>query len=298
MTFMTRTPFLSALLTGALIAGLSFGGTARADSTLVQCYDEARGVLHQSRIDDCTGRAVSESEAATIRAKLKAKRLQRLRQAMKPKEERNKGRRGHGTGFFITAAGHIITNNHVIEKCSGAIWADATDGQASKVTVIDTDKRNDLALLKAGFPAPATAVFRSPVDIQKGEDVIVIGYGTHKLAPIKPHITKGLFDRVYGGGTRIKMAAAVRPGNSGGPVLDANGQVIGVVYAQLNTVSTFKATGKVILDQGFAITNPLVFRLLEKHNIDYQRGAPGQPITQGQLFDAAKPFMARVSCRH
>ena len=295
---MTRTPLLLTLLAGVLIAGFPVGRTSNAESMLVQCYDEARGVLNKSRVDDCIGRAVSESEATTIRAALKAKRLKRLRQAMKPREKRNTGPRGHGTGFFITAAGHIITNNHVIDSCKGAIWVDSTDGQASTVTVIDTDKRNDLALLKGGFPAPATAVFRSPVDIHKGEDVIVIGYGTHKLAPIKPHITKGLFDRVYGGGTRIKMAAAVRPGNSGGPVLDANGQVIGVVYAQLNTVSTFKATGKVILDQGFAITNPLVFRLLEKHNITYTRGKPDQPITQGLLFDAAKPFMAKISCRH
>jgi serine protease Do len=295
---MTRTQIFAALLVGALIAGLPYERPAFADSMFMQCYDEARGVLHKRRADNCSGKIVTDTEAKTIQAELRAKRLQRLKRAMKPREERNTGRRGHGTGFFITPAGHIITNNHVIEKCKGAIWVDSTDGQSSKTSVIDTDKRNDLALLKGGFPAPATAVFRSPVDIMKGEDVIVIGYGTHTLAPIKPHITKGSFDFNNRAGTRFRMQAAVRPGNSGGPVLDANGQVIGVVYAQLNSVSTFKATGKLVLDKGFGITNPLVFRLLEKHNVRYTRGAPGQSISNLPLFNAAKPFMARISCRH
>jgi serine protease Do len=216
---------------------------------------------------------------------------------MKPREERNKGPRGHGTGFFVTNDGHIITNHHVIEKCKGAIWADSTDGRAGKIHVIDTDKRNDLALLKASFQPRATAVFLAPVRAKKGEDVIVIGYGTHKLAPIKPHITKGAFEITNPAGTRFRMDAAVRPGNSGGPVLDASGHVIGVVFAQVNTVTTYKSTGKLILDKGFAITNAMVFRLLEKNGVAYARNTAGPKFSAETIFDAAKPFITRISCK-
>jgi serine protease Do len=271
---------------------------ARADAPLfVQCYDEERGVLHKRRSDNCAGKILSEAEADTVRATLKAKRLERLKRAMKPREDRNKGPRGHGTGFFVTSDGHIITNHHVIEKCKGAIWADSTDGRASKTKVIDTDKRNDLALLKANIQPRAAAIFQAPVRAKKGEDVIVIGYGTHKLAPIKPHITKGAFEINNPAGTRFRMDAAVRPGNSGGPVLDASGHVIGVVFAQVNTVTTYKSTGKLVLNKGFAITNPMVFRLLEKNEVPYTRNSAGPKFSAEAIFDTAKPFITRISCR-
>jgi serine protease Do len=283
--------FLTAIVTGT-------AEIAYADAPLfVHCYDEERGVLHKRRVDNCAGRVLSDTEADTVRAALKAKRLQRLKRAMKPREDRNKGPRGHGTGFFVTSDGHIITNHHVIEKCKGAIWADSTDGRASKTQLIDTDKRNDLALLKASFQPRATAVFQAPVRAKKGEDVIVIGYGTHKLAPIKPHITKGAFEIINPAGTRFRMNAAVRPGNSGGPVLDASGHVIGVVFAQVNTVTTYKSTGKLVLDKGFAITNPLVFRLLEKNEVAYSRNAAGPKFSAETIFNAAKPFITRISCK-
>ncbi|MBL4720328.1 MAG: trypsin-like peptidase domain-containing protein [Alphaproteobacteria bacterium] len=282
----------------ATATSLPQGNDARADAPLyVHCYDEERGVLHKRRVDNCAGRVLSNTEADTVRAALKAKRLKRLKRAMQPRAERNKGPRGHGTGFFVTRDGHIITNNHVIEKCKGDIWADSTDGRASKTRVLDTDKRNDLALLKATFPPRATAIFQAPVRAKKGEDIVVIGYGTHKLAPIKPHVTKGIFEMTNPAGTRFRMDAAVRPGNSGGPVLDSSGHVIGVVFAQVNTVNTYKSTGKMVLDKGFAITNPLVFRLLEKNEIAYTRISSGSKFSSDQIFKASKSFITRISCK-
>jgi hypothetical protein len=190
----------------------------------------------------------------------------------------------------------VVTNHHVIEACKSVIWIDTTDGQEGTATVIGTDAANDLALLKTTLKAPAIATFRNPVAIDAGGDISVIGYGTHKLPPLRPKLTPGTFGAPNRNNTRLQMQVAVRPGNSGGPVLDASGHVIGVVYAQLNTPAVFKKRGKLILDRGYAISNPVALRFLQEHKVDYLRTAKSNPRPRDVVFKEAKPFIARVSC--
>jgi serine protease Do len=266
---------------------------AAAQNAVVHCYEEDRAVVQPRMADDCKGKVVSEAEAKRIKVKL---RRERMKRAMKPKSKRHQGRRGHGTGFFVTAGGMVVTNHHVINACKSVIWIDTTDGQEGVATVVGKDKANDLALLKTTLKAPAIAVFRNPVDIGHGGEISVIGYGTHKLAPIRPKLVPGTFDAPSQNGTRLKMAVAVRPGNSGGPVLDTSGHVIGVVYAQLNTPAVFKKRGELILDLGFAISNPIALRFLKRHNVDYKTTTTSKPRPRNVIFKEAKPFIARVSC--
>jgi serine protease Do len=264
-----------------------------AETAVVQCYDKARGVIQPRLEEKCAGQILDEAEAARIKAEL---RRERIRRATRPKSEREIGPRGHGTAFFVTADGKIVTNNHVIAGCKRVIWIDTTDGQKGTATVIGTDKANDLALLATTLKAPAVAVFRNPTLLPAGDAVTMIGYGTIKLAPIKPRVTPGVYQGSNRTGTRFQMKAAVRPGNSGGPVLDDSGYVVGVVYAQLNTVATFKKSGKLIIDRGFAISNPMVFRFLESLNVDFRRAPPRAPRSRDTIFREAKPFIARISC--
>jgi len=264
-----------------------------AAGAVVQCYDKARGIIQPRLEEQCRGQILDDAEAARIKARL---RRDRIKRAMRPKSEREIGPRRHGTGFFVSADGKVVTNNHVIEKCKRVIWIDTTDGRHGTAIVLGTDKANDLALLASTLQAPATAVFRNPALLTAGGDVTLIGYGTIKLAPIKPHVTPGTYEKPNSTGTRFQMKAAVRPGNSGGPVLDESGYVIGVVYAQLNTVKTFKQSGKMIRDRGFAISNPMVFRFLERHNVDFRRAPPRAARSRDAIFREAKPFIARVSC--
>jgi len=183
-----------------------------------------------------------------------------------------------------------------VAHSSVVIWIDTTDGQEGTATVLGADPANDLALLRTTVKPPATAIFRNPVDIGSGGEISVIGYGTRKLPPIKPNLVAGTFQSPNEAGTRLLMKVAVRPGNSGGPVLDDSGRVIGVVYAQLNTPAVFKKEHKLILDRGFAVSNPVAFRFLERHGVAFQRTAEGKPRPRETIFEEAKPFIARVSC--
>ncbi len=267
--------------------------TVSAEKRVVQCYEPDRALLQPRLAENCKGQIVSEEEAKRLKVKLHRDRIKR---AMQPKSKRHQGPRGHGTGFFVTDDGMVVTNHHVIEACKKVIWIDTTDGQEGTATVVGKDKSNDLALLKTTLKAPATATFRIPVEIDKGSEITVIGYGTNKLPPIRPKLVSGKFQGPNRTGTRLRMKVAVRPGNSGGPVLDTSGHVIGVVYAQLNTPAVFKKNGKLILDRGFAISNPVALRFLEHHNVNYQKTTKSEPRPREAVFKEAKPFIARVSC--
>ncbi len=284
-----------ALICAITLIALSISpdSSAYTQLSVVQCYDKERGVVQHRKEENCKGEALSDAEANRVKARLHRERIKR---AMKPKSERHQGPRGHGTGFFVTDDGLVVTNNHVIEACKSVIWIDTTDGQEGTAKVVGTDKANDLALLKTTLKAPATAVFHNPVEIGAGSEISVIGYGTHKLPPLRPKLTPGTFGAPNRSNTRLQMKVAVRPGNSGGPVLDASGHVIGVVYAQLNTPLVFKKRGELILDRGFAISNPVAFRFLERHKVDYLRTATSNPRPRATVFKEAKPFIARVSC--
>jgi len=262
-------------------------------AAVVQCYDEARGIIQPKSPDKCDGLVLSEEEARKKKAELRRARILR---AQKPKSEREKGRRGHGTGFFVSKDGKVVTNQHVIEKCQKVIWVNTTDGQEGVASVLGTDPANDLALLATTVKAPAIAVFRSPDTMKPGNELTVIGYGTTKLPPIRPHLTPGTYQSHNRKRTRFQMDAAVRPGNSGGPVFDESGYVAGVVYAQLNTVKTFQARGKLILDRGFAISNPVVFRFLDRHDVTINRAPAPDAKSRDAIFKEAKPIIARVSC--
>lgn len=134
-----------------------------------------------------------------------------------------------GTGFFVTDTGLVATNRHVVKGQSRLyVVTRAYRKLAAKVVYVDSDK--DLALLKvdgSGFPHLTLA----PLDeVQRGEPVVAIGYPAEGM----PHtITHGIVSgigksRLAGNGTWIQTDAAINHGNSGGPLLDTQGRVIGL----------------------------------------------------------------------
>src|SRR5690348_11160068 len=136
---------------------------------------------------------------------------------------------GWGTGFFITGTGVIATNRHVIKEATRiSVVTQSYRKLDAKVVYIDPDK--DLALLKvdgSGFPHLALAALD---EVQRGESVVAIGDPGEGM----PHtITHGVVSgigksRLAGNGTWIQTDAAINHGNSGGPLLDTQGRVIGL----------------------------------------------------------------------
>jgi S1-C subfamily serine protease len=163
--------------------------------------------------------------------------------------------RGVGTGVVIVDKGIILTNLHVVAGARrvGVLFSDGTESDAD---VISTQPENDLAVLQAKTVPDdlVAATLRSTADLQVGDEVMAVGYPFGIGASASAGIVSGL-RREYRSpeGKRvltnlIQFDAAANPGNSGGPLVTADGEVVGIVTGILNPTSQ-----RVFVGIGFAV---------------------------------------------
>ena len=145
-----------------------------------------------------------------------------------------------GTGVVANASGMILTALHVVQG-AGAIKATFADGTVSAVTLLGADPANDVAALApATLPAVVVpAVLGSAARLAVGNDVVAIGNQLRLTGSTTAGVVSGLNRAATGtSGTRlaglIQFDAAVNPGSSGGPLVNAAGQTVGIVVALAN----------------------------------------------------------------
>jgi S1-C subfamily serine protease len=148
---------------------------------------------------------------------------------------------GQGTGVVITDAGEILTALHVVEKAE-TITVRFADGSSSQATIETADEENDVAVLQPRTPPTVIvpAVLGNPGALQIGSDAFVVGNPFGLYGSLSSGVVSGLErsfrdpgkDIVHTG--LIQIDAAVNPGNSGGPLLDRDGRVVGIVTALIN----------------------------------------------------------------
>jgi serine protease Do len=153
-----------------------------------------------------------------------------------------------GTGFVVGAPGHVLTCAHVLGDATSATVV--LDGQRLFADVVQADKQVDLALLKLRGALPASAVvlnFRSGAKgYSMGEDVFTIGYPLSRVLGNSARMSRGLVSATAGlrdDPNQLQVSAEIQPGNSGGPLLDREGLVIGVIQQTINPWRVAQATG-------------------------------------------------------
>ncbi len=159
-----------------------------------------------------------------------------------------------GSGFFISSQGYILTNNHVI---SGAkdLTVVLADGSQEQATLVGTDQYSDIAVLKVSGKVPAVASLGNSDVLKPGETAIAIG---SPLGDFKNTVTVGVISATgrsidTGQGFTldgmIQTDAAINQGNSGGPLVDLAGEVVGIN----NLIVRNSGSGTVAEGLGFAI---------------------------------------------
>lgn len=175
-------------------------------------------------------------------------------------------------------------------------------GKAASVTRVD--KTNDLALLRASADDPAHGIAKLRVTRPRlGEPVNAAGFPLHGLL-VELNFTQGNVSSLSGlsGDTKlIQITAPVQPGNSGGPLLDADGNVLGVVVSKLNALELSKFTGDVAQNINFAINLGVLQSFLDASNVGFlsaSRSNSGaiQPTSPVVVADLAKSITALVEC--
>ncbi|WP_224569641.1 trypsin-like peptidase domain-containing protein [Mesorhizobium sp. ES1-4] len=201
-----------------------------------------------------------------------------------------------GTGFFVSSEGYVITNAHVVRNCSTLSAAAFAVPQAN-AELVAKDTANDLALLKIAGKAPTYAPLRSGVRV--GEDIAAFGYPLHGLLASAGNFTAGNVSALAGVGDDsryIQISAPVQPGNSGGPVLDQYGNVVGVVVAKLNVLKVAGAIDDVPQNVNFAIKTSVLISFLQSTGVEAEAGNIEKPLSSADLADRAKSISVFLRC--
>jgi S1-C subfamily serine protease len=207
---------------------------------------------------------------------------------------------GSGSGFFISP-NHLVTNFHVVSGCRAMTVGNNSEGEEVDAKVIATDPNADLAVLVAEEKDIQPAQFLTAPLTESREDLAIVGYPEHGLPVLQAelHHISVYEDDLLRGGTRYDFFGNVRRGNSGGPLLDNQGAVVGVVTAKIDTVALYRKTGAVVDDVGIAIANHTVFAFLTANNIDFQSAdaaASAADLPSDALLEKAHSFVRQVGC--
>ncbi|WFU81154.1 trypsin-like peptidase domain-containing protein [Bradyrhizobium sp. CIAT3101] len=207
---------------------------------------------------------------------------------------------GFGTGFVVSANGHIVTNNHVIDGCS-ELKGNLTGEAAMVLRVVSSDATNDLALLQPS----STVAFKDFARIRdrsfhSGDSVVAIGFPYHGLLTSDFTVTTGIVSSLSGmlNDTRfLQISAPVQPGNSGGPLFDTTGQVVGVVTRKLDGLRVAVATGTIPENINFAIKTGALRDFLDNSVVPYQTAEPKGELKTPEIAGNARAYTMLISCK-
>lgn len=202
-----------------------------------------------------------------------------------------------GTGFFVSNTGQVVTNAHVVEGCSDArIRGRAISETTARIVARDTT--NDLALLSTDYRSEKFASVRLVARL--GEPIAVFGFPLTQVLATSGNFTLGNITALAGVGddTRfIQISAPVQPGNSGGPLLDEQGNVVGVVTAKLNALKTLMTSGDVPQNVNFAIRATGLVAFLQGNGINLDASGKAAKMSPPDLAEEAASISVQVSCK-
>jgi len=181
-----------------------------------------------------------------------------------------------GSGFIVTPGGQVVTCAHVV---SGSEVATAwIDGIRYPAKVLSINTNSDIALLQMENASNTFKPFFLATDTNYflGQEVYSMGFPLVEILGKAPRLNKGMISSTVGledNPDQLQVSAAVQPGNSGGPLLNPNGQVVGMVSATLNPASVFARSGGALPQNvNFAIKNAPILEFLRTNRVEISSG--------------------------
>lgn len=208
---------------------------------------------------------------------------------------RNQSQRGGSGTAWLVSSRHWVTNRHVVGDRKSVTLL-GPNGIEVNATVVTTDQANDLALLVTDAPLPGAKpipIAQQPAKI--GERVIVIGFPLPDQMGAKAKLTTGDISALSGivdDPRFYQFSAPVQPGNSGGPLLNSSGEVVGIVTSKLDQISVAKTFGFIPEGVNYAVKIAYLRPMLE--GIQLESSTLIKSITPDAVFDAIAPSVFQV----
>lgn len=202
-------------------------------------------------------------------------------------------RRGvYGSGVVVSRQGDVVTNEHVVQGCTKI----RIQPLGADVRLVAKDAKNDLALLRLDAATPPPAMkFRAGRGLRMGDELVVVGYPLRGILSSGAIVTTGIVNALSGANddtTAFQMSATVQPGSSGGPILDGNGLLVGIVRARMLPSGPIAAQ-----NVNFGINLPTLSNFLDAHSVDYTVSSPaGKPMGLADTTALAQKSTVQVEC--
>jgi serine protease Do len=201
-----------------------------------------------------------------------------------------------GTAFFINAGGQMLTAAHVQRECT--VLEARKDGKAFPVTRRAASELLDIAVLDSNQPAAISLPFRKGQVHVLGESVTSVGYPLQGLLAETPNLTRGNVSAsrgIKGSYGEFQFSAPIQPGNSGGPVVSDNGELLGMAVGTLNAKYLVEK-GLLPQNVNFALDSNYVARFLRREGVSFDeiqaKGAGEMKIAN----DAALGATVQLAC--
>ncbi len=202
-----------------------------------------------------------------------------------------------GTGFFVSDEGHFVTNAHVVAECTRVV-VKTDDGATHEAARTATDTTNDLAILK--LDATPKRVVPLRLGTRLGEGVEAFGFPHSDTLASSGNFTLGNVTALAGLGDDsryLQISAPVQAGNSGGPLLDGAGNLVGVVSAKLDAVKMAMNSGDLPQNVNFAVKSAILASFLDANRVSYKVGTAGKAMEPADIADQARAMSGFVVCR-
>lgn len=206
-----------------------------------------------------------------------------------------------GSGFFINSKGQIVTNKHVVSECLSV--SVSMEGKEKPARIIYSGKDIDIAILDTDISENSYIEVQSSSEKSRlGEEIIAVGYPLHGVLSVDPSLTTGNVSSLSGlenDKNSIQISSPIQPGNSGGPLLNKKGYLVGVVQSKLNTLRLAQYTGDIAQNVNFAVNTAALVQVLDESGIKYVRGNKIErgEISTPDIADEAVKYTVQVMCR-
>ena len=204
-----------------------------------------------------------------------------------------------GSGVVV-GNGNILTNFHVVDGCAN-INAQLFNNDAEPAVVVARDRENDLAIVRIKSTSSSFVHFREGAHVRVGDTIIALGYPPSGVLASAANLSVGVVNALAGlkdDSRYIQISAPVQPGNSGGPLVDTSGRLVGIVTGKLDAMRVPRFTGDIPQNVNFAIKAEVATAFLQSRSIEYKTAPSEQQLTAADVADLARPFTAYIECRH
>jgi len=198
----------------------------------------------------------------------------------------------------INRSGLILTSEHVVRQCNAYVVV-RDSNRILKATLKAADAVRDLALLAVEESFPLAASMRKDAAPKLGESVTVVGYPLVNVLSAQPNVSFGHVNSTVGAKgnpAQMQIDVPIQRGDSGGPVFDAGGNVIGIVVSKLDALKLAKSTGDLPQNINFAIRGDVVRSFLEDQNVDFTVSSASAKLENTEMASRGAAVTVLVRC--